>query len=980
MAEPGGRPTGVSAAGGPSDPVRADPRAPSLASPALRAGARGPGGRSPAVGPTPGDGRAPSTEPVARVPRPGLGTRARPEVLGVAVIVLAVLLAHLLELLGVVHASPLDVASVSGLVISAGHQHFLGMSFIDPNAGFVTQALGHLSASDWLRGVVPWWNPYEGLGAPLAGEMQSAALFLPILLLALPKGLLLFHIVLEIAAGLATRALLRRLGVGSIPAAAAGAAFALDGTFSWFAHAPVNPIALLPVMLLGVEYALDASRRHRPGGWVLLAIGFAGSIYAGFPETAYLDGLLVGVWCLARLGARDARGVRRALLGKILAGAVAGAALAAPIAVAFFDYLPHADLGSHVQSQLAHFTIPSVGLAMLDMPYVYGPTFGLWSYDHSLTLYVTEANVAGYLTASVTLLALIGLVGRRHRGLRLTLAGVIAVLVVRDFFPSPLTSLLNLLPDMHNVAIYRYDFPVIEMAAVILAGLGFDDLVSGAVRGGRAVAGGVAGVLVMGASYLVARPEIARLHTAPSEGTFLAASVAWALLVSVALATVAVLVGPRRLRALLMAGVVLVDVVAMAAMPSLSAPSGAVVDTRAVAFLSTHLDGERFISSQVIQPNYGSYFRLAQLNSHDLPTPSAYVNDVSLPLAPKGEAIGLTDESGTALRAHLGLLTGLSVAYVVVPRGPDPLLVPQHVVAVAPSAATDLMLSSPLSAPAFPAPAGALAAVDVVLGSLPAGSVPGESLTVTVCGPAGAPAGCTSGSTPLADAAPDTHVEVPLSSVMSIVQGERLTVSVARTGAGPVPSLLAQPPTAASPARFALTLRYLGAPGESAAPAYADRLLAIYPVPDPAPLASASGCTVVQRSPQRFDTDCPKPATLVYRELDLPGWRASVNGHPVRTRRLPPLVQQVAIPAGRSRVSFSYTPPHMPEALLLAGLAVLVLLGAGRARVVDNRRRLSGAAGRLDAAGPPRDRSPVSGVSGAPGAELHRATPDDPGA
>ena len=32
-----------------------------------------------------------------------------------------------------------------------------------------------------------------------------------------------------------------------------------------------------------------------------MAVGLALSVYAGFPETAYIDGLLVLVWALARL-------------------------------------------------------------------------------------------------------------------------------------------------------------------------------------------------------------------------------------------------------------------------------------------------------------------------------------------------------------------------------------------------------------------------------------------------------------------------------------------------------------------------------------------------------------------------------------------------------------------------------------------------------------------------------------------------------
>jgi hypothetical protein len=57
------------------------------------------------------------------------------------------------------------------------------MSWLDPSVGYITQPDGHLVVSDWLHGIVPWWNPYSGLGMPLAAEMQTSAFFLPFVLL-----------------------------------------------------------------------------------------------------------------------------------------------------------------------------------------------------------------------------------------------------------------------------------------------------------------------------------------------------------------------------------------------------------------------------------------------------------------------------------------------------------------------------------------------------------------------------------------------------------------------------------------------------------------------------------------------------------------------------------------------------------------------------------------------------------------------------
>jgi hypothetical protein len=141
-----------------------------------------------------------------------------------------VLVANLPYLVGAADANPLGTRSGLATSISAGL--LPGERAADPNDGFVSQALGRRAALDLLHFRAPWWNPYEGTGAPLAGEMQSAALFPPTLLTALSDGQLYEHVLLELLAGVSTYVLLRRLGLARWPCAAAGIAFALNGTFA----------------------------------------------------------------------------------------------------------------------------------------------------------------------------------------------------------------------------------------------------------------------------------------------------------------------------------------------------------------------------------------------------------------------------------------------------------------------------------------------------------------------------------------------------------------------------------------------------------------------------------------------------------------------------------------------------------------------------------------------------------------------------
>ena len=100
---------------------------------------------------------------------------------------------------------------------------------------------------DWLHLQPPWWNPFQGTGAPLAGEMQSAALFPFTIFTLAANGQLYEHILLELLTGVATYLLLRRLAISRWASTAAAIAFALNGTFAWFAHAPVNANRVLTV-------------------------------------------------------------------------------------------------------------------------------------------------------------------------------------------------------------------------------------------------------------------------------------------------------------------------------------------------------------------------------------------------------------------------------------------------------------------------------------------------------------------------------------------------------------------------------------------------------------------------------------------------------------------------------------------------------------------------------------------------------------
>lgn len=739
--------------------------------------------------------------------------RPSPAVFASLAVAATIAIAHLPYLLGLSDPNPLGPRS--GLAVDVRPGVMSGQPTIDPNNGFTSQAFGHRAALDWLHGKVPWWNPFEGAGGPLAGEMQGAAFFPLTLLLVFPGGQLLEHMVLEWIAGLATYFLLRRLGVRDGVAIAAGIAFSLNGTFAWFQHAPANVVAFLPMLVLGIERAAHAARERRPGGWLVIALALALSIVAGFPESAYINGLLAGAWAVWRLVDMPAE-PRAAFVRKVAGAGATAALLAAPATVAFLGYLPHAYASVHTGHGFANSHMPLPALSAVVLPYVFGPIFGFNGYARGAPfLGQFWGNAGGYLSAAVVPLALAGLVGRRHRGLRAVLGGWIGLSLGATFGVGAASWLVYHLPGMTKVAFYRYAHPSWEFAAIVLAALGVEDLGT-RPRRYRSVAfsGGIALVLAV-LAFRGAWPEVRRLHGAPHHVGFAVGSLVWAVVVMVAVS--GGLVFARRIGVAVVCAALAVDAVLMFGLPTLSAPRSVVVDAAPVTWLQQHLGTSRFATLGPISPNYGSYWSIAEVNNNDVPIPAPWRRYVNQRLDPNvdpvifvGSADGRPASAPTASAAFVDHLDGYrdaSVRYVV--------------------------------------------------------TTPGQAF----------------------------------------------------------------------PGVDALRLAFTG------------RAAWIYALDGARPYFDADPalCHVSAVSRTRATTSCRAPTVVIRRELQLPGWRATVNGRAVKIERAGAF-QQLSLPAGEAVVRFSYVPPYGREALL-AGAGGVAIVAVGIGRRLRRRRTESGTAG-----------------------------------
>ena len=589
-----------------------------------------------------------------------------PHVVPLALIILAVLVGNAVYLFGIGSSDPIAwTASIAHSTCAM----ICGRPSIDANVGNITQPLGHLAAMDVLHGHFPWWNPFEGLGQPLAGEMQSAALFPLTWLLAVPTGLLWFHVLLEVTAGVATYFLLRRLSLPTTACAVGGVLFALNGTFAWLANSVVNPLAFLPLLLLGVEILLSHAASRTSKGWYLVAIALALSLYSGFPEVAYFNGLFALVWAGARLSsiapAYRVRAVRR--LG---AASVAGVALAAAILVPFVDFLKVSYSGGHTAAIDGSWALSYRSIPMLIDPYVYGSIY------QNAHVTVEWGEVGGYFGASVIALALVGAWGPRLRGLRIALLAWTVVALAGAFNPLGVRKVWNLLPFVTSASLPRYIMPSCEFAVILLAVLGLADLADNASRTKRRLlAAVIIVILVVVLGILLGRPLNHHLILQGAGRTL------FALASAVPLVALAIVLGSRFLksastRVTLVSVVVVAESLLLFIVPTLAAPAHVTVDNAPLHFLQAHQGEERFVDLSVLYPNWGSEFSINSLNAIDLPFPETFKNLIQRRLYPGlrprnaftrdriTQVVAQEDE----LAEHLRSYEGASVKYLLAPR------------------------------------------------------------------------------------------------------------------------------------------------------------------------------------------------------------------------------------------------------------------------------------------------------------------------
>ena len=285
------------------------------------------------------DARAPSHST-----GPSLLRRCRADLLGVAVVCLVMLIGYFqVPFGGRTFSTASYVAGFGGCGTPTGACNANQPNDPRPDGGASAWQL-----EPWARvthrvissGEAPLWNPYQGLGTPLAADPPTAALD-PLMLAVFlhPTELVtdLSTLLWLLLIGVAAYAAARSLRLSPLPASMVGVVYGLSGWFfaysnNWF----FRVYLFFPLIIATAEWTIRSRRRLPPA---LLGIFLAWIVYVGMPEPMFMAIVGATLFTGARLVTGDRAGTRRQAALRLMGGGAIGLALAAPIVLAYREYL-----------------------------------------------------------------------------------------------------------------------------------------------------------------------------------------------------------------------------------------------------------------------------------------------------------------------------------------------------------------------------------------------------------------------------------------------------------------------------------------------------------------------------------------------------------------------------------------------------------------------------------------------------------------
>ena len=417
---------------------------------------------------------APPAPEVSPAPHRSRAAQYRPDiagllwVLGAAAAMMAPALAHGVYLGPIGWVSGYGLSNQSGGATSIPHA-FDQVSEIIPWTNLAWTQVHH--------GQLPLWNPYSGLGMPLAFNWQSAAFGVPTLLGYLVPVRLAYTVqvlVTLVIAGSGMYVLGRVLRLGVLGCVMAAVVYELSGPFVGWLGWPIAAVTAWAGWLFAAALLVVRGRR-RTRAVAFLAVAVACAIYAGQPDmlTVLASALLVFLAVLLATRAPWGGGsgpILRPVMDLTVATAV-GAALSAPL------LLPGLQLvsGSLRSGKGLSNALPAQNILLALFQGFDGLPVGgsRWFGPSSYTPSTTYVGVIAVVLAVVAVLIAFKFGSRRPIVVAFAMTGIVMGLIV--YLPVA-ESLLDGLPFVGNVLWRRATVPM-TFAIAALAGVGADMIV-----------------------------------------------------------------------------------------------------------------------------------------------------------------------------------------------------------------------------------------------------------------------------------------------------------------------------------------------------------------------------------------------------------------------------------------------------------------------------------------------------------------------
>ncbi|MFW5867382.1 MAG: hypothetical protein ACOCX2_06170 [Armatimonadota bacterium] len=335
-----------------------------------------------------------------------------------------------------------------------------------------------LAARTLRDGEFALWNRHQMCGYPFVGNGQSALFYPPNWLLALVDvkwGMGMLAALHYALAAVLTAVLCRTLGLGHIPSAFAGIAFAFGGFMVTWTELPtlMNSAAWLSGALLGVALVFARSRWGMP----VLALSLAMTLLAGHFQIAAYVWMVAGAYALARVvWALMHRSPPR--IAALAAAFGTGLLLAAPQVLPTLELAANSTRGAggpteagwefHRQRALQ----PAELLLLVDPDAFGSPVDG----DHELTRFgIPYSEHAGFVGLSTLVLALAGLAFRRTR--HYAFFGILALLALSIAMGGPPARWMYFgVPKLGQAGGFTRILSVFTLAAAMAGAFGLDGL------------------------------------------------------------------------------------------------------------------------------------------------------------------------------------------------------------------------------------------------------------------------------------------------------------------------------------------------------------------------------------------------------------------------------------------------------------------------------------------------------------------------